>query len=53
MLRSVDPNHDDRISFEEFIQMMQHVENKIVKNGLDDGGMGSTKKDFGKSLMSQ
>ncbi|CDW89445.1 ca2+-binding protein (ef-hand superfamily) [Stylonychia lemnae] len=32
MLRSVDPNHDDAITFEEFLQMMQQVENKIVKS---------------------
>lgn len=32
MLRSVDPNHDDCITFDEFIGMMQQVENKIVKN---------------------
>ena len=32
MLRSVDPNHDDVITFEEFLGLMQQVENKIVKN---------------------
>jgi hypothetical protein len=30
MLRSVDPNHDDVITFEEFLGMMQQIENKIV-----------------------
>lgn len=31
LLRAVDPNHDDQITFEEFIGMMQQVENKIVR----------------------
>ena len=30
MLDSVDPNHDGQITFEEFIQLMQEVEQKIV-----------------------
>ena len=32
MLRAVDPNHDGTITFDEFLNMMQQVENKIVKS---------------------
>eukprot|EP00347_Sterkiella_histriomuscorum_P006757 403351546 len=32
MLRAVDPNHDDIITFEEFLGMMQQIENKIVSD---------------------
>ena len=37
ILRGVDPNHDDKITFEEFLTMMQSIENKIVENGAADG----------------
>jgi hypothetical protein len=30
MLRSVDPNHDDCITFDEFLGMMQQIENRIA-----------------------
>lgn len=32
MLKLVEPSQDDTVTFEEFIQMMQLVENKIVKS---------------------
>lgn len=32
MLKLVEPSQEDTVTFEEFIQMMQLVENKIVKN---------------------
>lgn len=32
MLRAFDPNHDGAITFDEFLGMMQQIENKIVKN---------------------
>ena len=36
MLRQVDPNHDDVITFEEFLAMMQQIENKMIgTNGAD------------------
>lgn len=44
MIMSVDPNHDGMITFEEFIGLMQQVENKIVKNDPSN----SKRKEFQK-----
>ena len=43
MIRSVDPNHDDMITFEEFLQMIQQLENKMTKpnNEFDPKRTGS------------
>jgi hypothetical protein len=35
-VENVDPNSNGRISFDEFLSLMQQVENKIVKSGLAD-----------------
>lgn len=32
-VENIDPNTNGRISFEEFLDLMQQVENKIVKSG--------------------
>jgi Ca2+-binding EF-hand superfamily protein len=32
MLKAIDPNHEDCITFEEFLNLMQQIENKLVKN---------------------
>ena len=32
-IENIDPNSNGTISFEEFINLMQSIENKIVKNG--------------------
>lgn len=32
-VENIDPNANNRISFEEFLDLMQQVENKIVKSG--------------------
>ena len=34
-IENVDPNSSGRISFDEFLGLMQQVENKIVKNYID------------------
>lgn len=34
-VENVDPNSSGQISFDEFLNLMQQVENKIVKNGLE------------------
>ena len=31
MLKQLNPYHEETISFDEFIQLMQQIENKIVK----------------------
>lgn len=43
MLRQVDPNHDDMITFDEFLQMIQQLENKMTKvnNDFDPKRTGS------------
>lgn len=35
----LDPNSNGRISFGEFLELMQQIENKIVKDGADGGQM--------------
>jgi len=35
MLRDMDPNHEDTITFEGFINMMQQIENKMVRADPD------------------
>jgi len=32
----LDPNHGGRVSFDEFLDLMQQIENKIVKDGSGD-----------------
>jgi len=34
-IENIDPNSDGRISFDEFLHLMQQVEDRIVKNGLE------------------
>ena len=36
LLKQIDPNNEDYITFEQFLQMMQQIENKIVRaDGTD------------------
>jgi len=35
----LDPNSNGRVSFEEFLDLMQQIENKIVKDGSGDPNM--------------
>ena len=42
----ISPEHDETITFEEFIQLMQQIENKIVKNDPSS----QRRKDYQKTL---
>lgn len=39
MLAAIDPNHDGTITFDEFINLMQQIENKLVKNDANNSLM--------------
>jgi len=41
-IENIDPNHAGFISFDEFIDLMQQVENKIVKQGSSNSGLAVT-----------
>lgn len=35
-VENIDPNSNGQINFDEFLNLMQQVENKIVKSGFDN-----------------
>ena len=37
LLRQIDPNHEDFITFDQFLLMMQQIENKIIKTDPNQG----------------
>lgn len=43
MLDEIDPNHEGYITFDEFVKLMDRIENKMNKKEEDEGEHSSTK----------
>lgn len=43
----LDPNSNGRVSFDEFLDLMQQIENKIVKDGSDPNAMDQAQMSMG------